>query len=687
MLFYTILYWVNFIYLIANRLIDFKSVLLYFLFLSTFVIPIGHCIYDIIIPRKISLNHFLTFFIKIFFAIFFIALWNMVFGISIVSNLVLISIVYAYIVKKLIKENYFYKQLAYCKNFKISFLNFNKNNILSFVFILLISLLMTFFVSASLVIEQHYESKVVLGVYASDLSQLFAAINGIISANGTLLKGFDFMCVSGVRTLPFVYFPEVFQSVFLKLFNLDVIYFHGVIFSEFVILIFIGICFLPVYSNENMKMKKGREILIGLVVLFMFSYEWGIRNCLSQAYTGSRSFLCWICILLAVQILIFSKKQKSESFLSNNNYYLVFLLLLLSVSFHFITGFFFLIAFSIFWFLSILGQKVKHSKLIYYFLVFFIFMIVICFDFSFTWPLAYEKENIKFASNTVNIVFLNSVWFRSAAGINFFNHLFPINYIYEVFSSKGVGYNFFKVFACLIKILNIYIIVIVFYFFSSITRFKHFFAQIIIGSLIIVIFINFPYPSRPTMLAEYIPRILFLTVTFMLLDILFVYKTFLTSNKKLKYIFAIFLIISISLSCYRVQNCAKTQKEISKELYKTINFVKLNTPKNSVVMHDINGGRLWAYISGYANRPTVLERHAYKYVFPERTQIDMRQKDLKTFYDSTTFTKEMKDILEKYGVDYLVIKNDKISVFLVQGFENLYSNQEYTILKVLKCHK
>jgi len=161
----------------------------------------------------------------------------------------------------------------------------------------------------------------------------------------------------------------------------------------------------------------------------------------------------------------------------------------------------------------------------------------------------------------------------------------------------------------------------------------------------------------------------------------FIDKTKLFPYKKI--IISLFLLIVIISSGYPTYTYALSEinNAVAREEIDALEWIRTNTPKNSIILGTLNEGHFIAHI---AKRKNVLD---FKFLLVQNA--DQRLTDIKTIYTTWSITDAL-TLLNKYNVNYILFSNrakklsnkDSLQYINEECFELVY-DYNIKIYKVL----
>ncbi|MDA8134968.1 MAG: hypothetical protein M0T82_10115 [Desulfobacteraceae bacterium] len=674
--FLSIIYWLNFGILIGLRCIDILSVFYFYIFLVFYVFPIGHMSYEIFFQNKSPFEQSFLVLIKFLIAIPIIAAVNFLFGINYSVNLSIFFLSCLYI---LYSNRVCLFSITSISRIAISLLTINirdyKGNM---IFVTFLSAMFTIISINSFRIFNYFPDHVSILGHPSDGSSYYAIISSFVNHTGSFILGCKSTLFSGANMSAFRFTFEIFESVFVKLFEVDIVLFQSVIISQSLILLLFCIAFLPCFqpnSLENTEIDNPwNSIFLGLVIIILFSYFRQI-SLLLYSMAAFHSFFSWMYILTAIKILL-----STENFLNNKidthlhtNIALVFILFLMGTIIHVVYNIIFFMSFLIYLLYRQFNKKQKK-----YFSYIWVFTILISITLLGS---IFKNHPFVFGDWRISISSFSANW---ADIQRLFNDLFflkPIyTYLLAFISSNSVAGNIIGSFYSIFCFSGYFFVILLYYFLFMKSNFKLFYGNALLGIYLVLLIINNQLSVRPSFLAMYMPNVTMLLIAFLAIEIVLANNYF--KFQKAHNIVKISLLSFLSVIVLAFNTLAFTKPysklDISNSLYDVIMYVKKNTPQNSMILHNIKNSSYYAYFSGFAYRNSVMERSAYAYVFISNAEEIIN--DIDKFCKNSESTEGV-NILNKYHVTHVLSSPECPLDLQGDKFQPIFSNSEYKLYR------
>lgn len=226
-----------------------------------------------------------------------------------------------------------------------------------------------------------------------------------------------------------------------------------------------------------------------------------------------------------------------------------------------------------------------------------------------------------------------------------------------------------------------FFVIPVYYFFVSKSRFKFYFVNILSAICIVLLLVNYLISHRPSIIAAYMPNVTLIAVALMMVEIILAggYFQFQKTGASLKSIVILFLTILVLYLNYSMFAVPHEKLNMDRKLYEVIEYVKKNTPSDSVLLHNLKASPYYAYFSGFAYRDVVMERSAYAYSYVNFKNHDERFADILLFYKKDTGPDLRLKIIDKYSVTHILSSPDCPLDLRGINFKPVFSNSEYTL--------
>lgn len=667
------MYWLNFAILTGFGCVDFFPVMYFYLFLALFVFPIGHSFYSLAFNDKFKFEQTFAGILKILLAIPIIAVTNFLFGINRVNNLALLFLSYACIVffkRKFLRQNVSFSKLLSAIREKGA-ARLEANHIFAIIF----SAFFTIVSINSFQIYNFFPDHVTVRSHPADASCYYAVISSLAKHAGSFIHGFEMSIISGVDRSAFPFLSEIFESVFIRFTGADIILFHSVIFSIFLILLLFCISFVPIFKKESLSIAESNnpwnQILFGLVVFLIFSYPRPDCSLLVHSIVAWRGYLSWTYVLTAMMIYFSANALLREEIDLRPHIVIALFLCFIGLLLHVINSGIFILAFLIYLFYNRLSRVYKPY-------------------FALVWAFAIMGAIILLATIFKNHAFVFDELKISIHGFNanknaflpYFDDLPFLRQIYHFISafvlSNSVMANIMGSAYAVFCFIGYFLIIPVCCFVFSKNRLKFYFANIILGIYMVLLLINYFISNRPSIVAMYMPWQMLVAMSLMAIEIILAadYFHFQKAGSLLKIVVISSLAIIVLYFNYLAFGVRYGKLDIDRNLYDVIEYVKRNTSSDSVVLHNLKSSEHYAYFSGFALRNTVMEYSAYAYA--HYSGWNGRAADIAGFYEGED-ADIRSAILNKYGVTHILSSPDCPLNLEGRHFEPVFSNSEYVL--------
>lgn len=679
LIFFSSIYWLNFAILIGVQCIDFISVFYFYIFLLFFVFPVGNCVYKIFFNKVSFLERSYLVIIQILLAIPIIAVINSLFGIDYILNLGILFFSYAYILysRKSDLSPYVLKSRVISALRSINMRG--EHNV--FIFLLILTVLSTIISLTNFKIYNYYPGHVSIFGHPSDGSTYYAILSGFVNHTGSFIHGYKSTLFAGANLTAFRFLFEIFESVFIKFSSVDIVLFQSVIIAQSLMLLLFSIAFLPCYkfnSSDDKPMERSwNSIFFGLVIVAIFTY---FRQISLFAYSTAafHSFLAWMYILIAIKLFLSSEKLFSNRLNTDwgANIALVSILFLIGVMIHVVYTIILFISFVMYLLYRLFNER-QRKQIVFWGIWIIVISVVLLSSVVRNIPLVFGDLRISIHAFSANVADIQ----------RYFNDLAPFKPIYSVISSfinsDNAVANIVGSFYALVSFMGYFFIIPIYYFVFTKSKFKFFFANMLLGIYIVLLFLNYQLAIRPSFLAMYMPNVTMLVIVFIAMEIVLSNKYF--HFFKTPTMLKIGVILSLTAAILFSNSLALAKPslklDISKNLYAVIMYAKNNTPRNSVILHNLKNSDYYAYFSGFAYRNVVLERGAYAYAFIDNEK-EVRS-DIEQFC-STSDLSRRQYILNKYSVSHVLSSPECHFVLPEDKFRPVFSNSEYMLYQYLK---
>lgn len=662
------IYWVNFAVLIGFGCLDFTSAMYFYLFLALFVYPAGHLFYDLSFGSRLPFEQPFLGVLKILLAVPIIAVINFLFGINYVNNGGLLLLSYLYIVysgSRLLRKG------AFTLNYGLK---------INHIFVIILSACFTAISITSFKIYNFFPDRITVVPYPSDASQYYAIISSLVKHTGSFIHGYEISLFGGVNLSAFSSLLEIFESVFIKFSGSDIVLFHSVNFPLFLILLLFCVSFVPVFKRDAVANKEcnnpWNSIFIGLVILVLFSYPRLRCALLQYAIVAWHGYLSWIYVLVAM-IICFSAKHLLKNDI-NTRYHmtLAFFLCLVALLLHTTYAGILVLSFFIYAFYSQLARRER-----VYFVSIWAFSIIgaiaLLSSVFKDHPFVFDELRI-----SIHGFFINK------AEIHYYFHdLYFLKPIYRCISafllSDSVIANIMGSIYALFCFVGYFLVIPVYYFITPKTKFKFYFVNILLGIVIFLLLINYLISVRPSILAMFMPNVTLVAVTLMAIEIIIADNYFQFQKERVlsKAIIVLSLAAIVLFYSYPTFAVPREKLDIDRSLYDVIEYVKINTPPDSVILHNIESSSHYAYFSGFAYRNAVMERGACAYASYRGWKETVY--DVKMFFEHNN-TGTRLAILDKYNVTHVLSSQDHPLSLQGRNFRTVFSNSKYRLYEYLK---
>ena len=674
------IYWLNFAILAGFGCVDFISVLYFYLFLALFVFPVGHSFYNLLFSNRLRFEPTFLIIPKILLAIPIIATINFLFGINFLSNGGLFLLSYTYILyskRKLFGQGALTSKLSQALR-QINIRDFKANQI----FVILFSASFTIISINSFTIYNFFPDHVTVVPYPSDASQYYAIISSLVNHTGSFIHGYKISLFSGVNLSALSSLLEIFESVFIKFSGSDIVLFHSVNFSLFLILLLFCVSFLPIFKTDallNVELNNSwNSIFLGLVIIALFSCPRADSSLLQYSIAAWRGYLSWIYVLVAIKIYISAETLLKKDINIQAHINLALLLCLVGLLLHVIYAGIFFLSFLIYLFYSRLTKSRKK-----YFITIWAFAIVASIALPAT---IFKNHPFVFGELSINI----HNFHNNTADIRWYlNDLLHLKIIYNYISgfilSNSVMANITGSFYALFCLTGYFFIIPVYYFVLSKSKFKFYFLNIMLGIFIVLLLISYLISNRPSVLAMYMPNVALVAVALMAIEIVLAghYFQFQRAHPLLKTIAILSLAIVVLCFNYSVFAVPRGKIDIGKNLFGVIEYVKKNTSPNAMILHNVKSSSHYAYFAGFAYRNVVMERNAYAYASIGNSNVNEIMGDVNKFYKDKDANIRLK-ILDKYAVTHILSSPECSLDLRGRNFEPVFANSEYKLYKYLR---
>lgn len=679
LIFFSSIYWLNFAILIGYQCIDFLSVLYFFAFLVFFVFPIGNCFYKLLFRKALVLERSFQAVIQMMLAIPVIAAVNFFLGITYASNLGMLLLSYAYI---LYSHRANLSAHAPIMKMASGWRTISSRGEQSYLlFVLALTALSTLVSVTSFRIYNFYPDHISIFGHPSDGSSYYAIISALTKHTGSFIYGFGSTLYAGDNMMAYRFLFEIFESVFVKFSGVDIVLFQSVIIAQSLMLLLFCIAFLPCLKSnapKNYYLRNSWNLIFsGLIIVAIFAYFRQI-SLLTYSIAAFHSFMAWMFILAAVKILLSLEKLRNGEI--NADFHtrtaLVFALFLTGFIIHIVYTFILFISFLLYLIYQRFNDRQKKYVVAIWSGSILISILLFASVFK-NCPLVLGDGSVSIYNFGANVADIQ----------RYFNDLTLLKPIYAgasafIFSNTAAS-NIVGSFYALFCFTGYFFIIPVYYFFFAKSRFKFFFANILLGIYVVVLLINYQITVRPSFLAMYMPNVTMLVIAFMTMETLLVTKfiRFPKAPVLLKISLIAMLTAAVLISNTVAFATSKMKLDIPKKLYDVMLYVKKDTPQNSVILHNLKSSDYYAYFSGFAYRNVVLERGAYAYAFIDNEK-EVRT-DIGQFCNDPDISRRL-NILNKYSVTHVLSSPDCSFVLPQDKFRPVFSNNEYVLYQYLK---
>ncbi len=670
-------YWLNFAILIGFGCIDFISAMYFYLFLTFFVYPVGRLFYNLLFDDRLQFEQPFLGVLKILLAMPIIALINFLFGINHVSNGGLLLISYLHIIHsngKLLRKDTFTPKLLPAARRRGSSLKINH------IFVILFSACFTIISINSFKIYNFFPDHVTVVPYPSDASHYYAIISSLLRHTGNFIHGYRISLFGGVNMSAFSSLLEIFESVFIKFSGSDIVLFHSVNFSLFLILLLFCVSFVPVFERGALSKTEfnnpWNSIFLGLVVIVLFSYPRLKCALLQYGIIAWHGYLSWLYVLSAM-IICFSAKHLLKKGIDVRCYMtLAFLLCLAALLLHTVYAGILVFSFLAYLFYDRLTRRGR-----VYFTSIWAFTII-----GSIVLLASVFKDHPFVFGELRIS-IHDFYVNKAEIHYYFHDLFFLKPIYKFISafllSDSVIANVTGSIYALFCFVGYFLVIPVHYFIAPKSKFKFYFVNILLGIIIFSLLINYLISVRPSVLAMYMPNVALIAVTLMAIESILANDYFQFQKERVLLKAAIALSLAGIALCFSYSTFAvpRERLDIDRNLYDVIEYVKGSAPPNSTILHNVESSSHYAYFSGFAYRNTVMERRAYAYV-SYRGWKEIKD-DVNKFFEDNNADARLA-ILDKYHVTHILSSPDHPIDLRGKNFKVVLSKDKYKLYEYLK---